>query len=61
MKRRNDNWIRCKECGHKLARLEKSHSNCPVEIEFKCHSCKALNVWKAGVFWKPSRSPFPEP
>lgn len=44
-----DGWILCAKCGHKLAKevansIDKS--NC--EIELKCNSCKALNVYRGG-------------
>lgn len=40
--RSNDEWVRCKKCGHKLFRIINPEYNAVVEI--KCHSCKELNV-----------------
>lgn len=39
-------WIRCGKCEHKLARvIEGGSSDSPQKIEFKCHSCKSINIW----------------
>lgn len=36
-------WIKCKFCNHKLARVaELGSKENPTKIEFKCHSCKAI-------------------
>ena len=40
MKRPTDNWIRCKNCGHKLFKIVDEGG---VRIQTKCHSCKAIN------------------
>ena len=37
----NENWVRCKECGHKLMRVVDVKA---AQIEIKCHSCKAINT-----------------
>lgn len=36
----NDNWVRCKNCGHKLMRVV---SEGGIKVETKCHSCKTVN------------------
>lgn len=44
---RNDEWQRCKKCGHKLFRKIKMRENPDkkmVLIEVKCHSCKEINL-----------------
>ena len=41
-----DGWILCAKCGHKLARvLRGDESRNAPRIEFKCQSCKTLNVY----------------
>lgn len=44
-----DGWILCGKCGHKLAKVvcdDKSHAaNSGINIEFKCQSCKTINVY----------------
>ena len=44
-----DGWILCGKCGHKLARIvcdDKSYTaNNGINIEFKCQSCKTINVY----------------
>lgn len=41
-----DGWILCAKCGHKLARvLRGDESRNATRIEFKCQSCKTLNVY----------------
>lgn len=41
-------WIICGKCGHKLAKVSKlSEVHHPImRIEFKCTSCKEINVWE---------------
>lgn len=50
-----DGWILCAKCGHKLARIyniPQAPKTCGKEqiksptIEFKCASCKTINVWE---------------
>lgn len=51
-----DGWILCAKCGHKLARVYKKLSIVRetglreditgIKIEFKCTSCKTINVWE---------------
>ena len=36
------NWIKCRNCGHKLFKLEDGSGNAPVRLEIKCSSCKAV-------------------
>ena len=47
-----DGWVICAKCGHKLARTtppvegngeRNEQSKTAQKIEFKCHTCKALN------------------
>lgn len=38
---RNEQWVRCPQCGHKLFRLVRNQGYA-TEIEIKCHSCKAI-------------------
>ena len=40
---REEEWIRCKCCGHKLMRVVDVGM---VKIETKCHSCKTINTIK---------------
>lgn len=45
-KNRNDEWVRCTKCGHKLFRyIYRKDENQKKDnvIEIKCHSCKTLN------------------
>ena len=46
-KHRDDEWVRCGNCGHKLFRLtDPKYKKTEKEtMEIKCHSCKALNRW----------------
>lgn len=39
---KDNEWIVCGKCGHKLGR--KIGEKSPIGIEIKCHSCKTLNV-----------------
>ena len=39
-------WIKCRGCGHKLARIMDSNDFSIHNIEFKCHSCKTANITK---------------
>ena len=50
-----DGWIICGKCGHKLARVDKlspvrvtgrGEAITGLKIEFKCTSCKMINVWE---------------
>lgn len=47
-----DSWVICAKCGHKLARTtppaegnggRNEQGKTAQKIEFKCHTCKALN------------------
>ncbi len=38
-----DGWCRCGECGHKLFRILGPNE---IDIEIKCHSCKAVCITK---------------
>lgn len=47
-----DGWVICAKCGHKLARTtppaegnggRTEQGKTAQKIEFKCHTCKALN------------------
>lgn len=38
---RNEQWVRCPQCGHKLFRLVQNHGYA-TDIEIKCHSCKSV-------------------
>lgn len=40
-KMNNDNWIRCKKCGHKLMKVIDAKAGDTI-IEIKCSSCKAI-------------------
>lgn len=45
---RNDEWVCCGNCGHKLFKLTDKRYRNPAKPEFievKCHSCKVLNRW----------------
>lgn len=51
--RTESGWIVCGNCGHKLARLKdistaqetsQKESITALKIEFKCTSCKAINI-----------------
>ena len=53
--RTENGWIICGKCGHKLARIyniPQAPKTCGKEqiksptIEFKCTSCKTINVWE---------------
>lgn len=51
-----DGWIICGKCGHKLAKSIGEYKNIPLQnkrhigsntslkIEFKCQSCKEINI-----------------
>lgn len=39
------NWVCCGRCGHKLCRLMSADQDVKIEIEFKCQSCKKINVF----------------
>lgn len=38
-----NNWIRCKNCGHKLMRVIDAKDN-TTKVEIKCSSCKAITI-----------------
>lgn len=44
---KEDNWVRCANCGHKLFSLKSNLYKVKTTdtIEIKCHSCKAINRW----------------
>lgn len=48
--RRDNEWIRCPECGHKLGRMVgvwPDRQSMPA-IEIKCHSCRTLSYVLVG-------------
>ena len=55
---RNDSWVRCPECRHKLFKMAEGGEASPsseekkVSIEIKCQSCKKISVLqlKNGIF-----------
>lgn len=45
---RNEQWVRCPQCGHKLFRLVQNQGDA-TEIEIKCHSCRSIISILMGV------------
>ena len=48
--RRDGDWIRCAQCGHKLGRMVgiwESRNAFPA-IEIKCHGCREMNYIMVG-------------
>lgn len=47
--RRDNDWFRCGQCGHKLAQCRRENNFAwmnpiyPI-IEIKCHSCRTINL-----------------
>lgn len=43
--RRDKEWFRCSECGHRLGKMVGvwSEGQAMPALEIKCHSCKTLN------------------
>lgn len=44
MEKREEYWVRCKNCGHKLFRVIDRSKDVKACLEIKCHSCKELNL-----------------
>lgn len=41
---RNNNWMRCVNCGHKLGKIVEQPKDNACVVEIKCHSCKTINL-----------------
>lgn len=48
--RRDKEWFRCSQCGHKLGRMMGAwpEKQAMPAIEIKCHSCGSLNYIMVG-------------
>lgn len=44
MEKKEEYWVRCKRCGHKLFKIVDRLENVKGCLEIKCHSCKELNL-----------------